>query len=124
MKFFRLSLFLFSAWFFVTSSVSAADLGQVKNEMKARQPAIESLWAEGRIGENNQGFIEARGTLSAPQSQMVQAENADRRVVYQAIARSTQTTPATVGRQRAAQISMRAANGLWLQDASGEWYRK
>jgi uncharacterized protein YdbL (DUF1318 family) len=49
---------------------------------------------------------------------------ADRKVVYQAIARSAQTTAEKVGLQRAAQISKRAAKGLWLQDAGGNWYRK
>ena len=92
--------------------------------MKKRQPAIEALWAEGKIGENNKGYIEARAALEGEERKLVQAENADRRVVYQAIARSTQTTPEKVGVQRAAQISKRAAKGLWLQDAEGNWYRK
>ncbi len=105
-------------------SALAANLGQVKAAMQARQPAIEALWAEGSIGENNQGFLEARGTLSAAAQQLMQAENTDRRVVYQAIARSTQSTPQQVAVQRALQISQRAAKGLWLQDAQGQWYRK
>lgn len=105
-------------------SALAANLGQVKAAMQARQSAIEALWAEGSIGENNQGFLEARGTLSAAAQQLMQAENTDRKVVYQAIARSTQSTPQQVGVQRALQISQRAAKGLWLQDAQGQWYRK
>jgi len=72
-------------------SALAANLGQVKAAMQARQPAIEALWAEGSIGENNQGFLEARGTLSAAAQQLMQAENTARRVAYQAIARSTQS---------------------------------
>jgi uncharacterized protein YdbL (DUF1318 family) len=102
----------------------AADLGQVKAAMQQRQPLIETLWAEGKIGENNQGLIEARGGLSEQQQELVRAENADRITVYQAIARSTQSTPKLVGVQRALQISQRAANGLWIQDAAGKWYQK
>ena len=105
-------------------SALAANLGQVKAAMQARQPAIEALWAEGSIGENNQGFLEARGTLSAAAQQLMQAVHTDRRLVYQAIARSTQSTPQQVAVQRALQISQRAAKGLWLQDAQGQWYRK
>ncbi|HKK18095.1 MAG TPA: YdbL family protein [Opitutales bacterium] len=123
MNLFRISLF--AAFLFSTVlSANAANLGEVKSDMKKRQPAIEALWAEGKIGENNKGYIEARAALEGEERKLVQAENADRRVVYQAIARSTQTTPEKVGVQRAAQISKRAAKGLWLQDAEGNWYRK
>lgn len=123
MNTFRISIFIS----LILSSVlclTAANLGEVKSAMKARQPAIEALWAAGKIGENNKGFIEARASLDSDAEKLLQAENADRRVVYEAIARSTQTTPAKVGEQRALQISKRAAKGLWLQDAEGKWYRK
>ena len=110
---------------FATSLTAfAADLGQVKAAMKERQPVIEALWAEGKIGENNQGYLEARTELSGGEQELVKAENADRKVVYTVIARSTQSTPKAVGVQRAIQISKRAAKGLWLEDAEGKWYRK
>jgi len=115
---------LLTLLFSTTFSLAAADLGQIKNEMKKRQPAIEALWAAGTIGENNQGYIEARSGLTANQTELVNAENEDRKIVYLAIARSTQTTPDKVGVQRAAQISERAAKGVWLEDAGGKWYKK
>lgn len=115
---------LIALLFSTTLSLTAANLSEVKRDMKERQPAIEALWAAGKIGENNQGFVEARAALKPEEKKLVEAENADRKVVYQAIARSVQETPEKVGVQRAAQISKRAANGLWLQDAEGKWYRK
>lgn len=119
----RFSLFI--AIVFSTSIAAfAANLGEVKAAMKERQPAIEALWAAGKIGENNKGYVEARADLSEKEQKLLRAENADRKKVYQAIARSTQSTPEKVGLQRAAQISKRAAKGLWLQDAEGKWYRK
>ncbi len=120
LRFTGLIVLLFST----SLSALAADLGDVKSAMKARQPVIEALWAEGKVGENNQGLIEARADLSEKEQELVRAENSDREVVYQAIARSTQTTPSEVGVQRAVQISKRAARDLWLQDAEGKWYRK
>lgn len=102
----------------------ASNLGQVQATMKERLPAIQALWAEGKIGENNQGFVEARANLSGKEQELLRAENTDRKAVYQAIAASTQSTPKQVGVQRAAQISQRAAKGLWLQDAADKWYRK
>lgn len=123
MSFLRLTVFI-TLLFSTALSAFAANLDDVKSSMKARQPLIEALWAEGKVGENNQGFIEARADLSSEEQEIVGAENTDRKVVYQAIARSTQSTPKQVGLQRAAQISERAAQGLWLQDATGKWYRK
>jgi len=108
----------------VTLSLDAANLDQIKGEMKQRQPAIEALWVAGKIGESNKGYVEALGDLSAGQEQLLKDENADRKIVYEAIARSANTTPSKVGVQRAAQISERAAKGLWLQDADGQWYQK
>jgi len=110
--------------FLAAFSAGAANLNEIKAQMKERQPKIEALWASGKIGENNRGFVEARADLSEAEQQLIAAENADREQVYDAIARSTQTTPKQVGLQRALQISKRAAKGLWLQDADGDWYKK
>lgn len=123
MLYLRSSFFL--ALFLSTSlSLLAANLGQVQAAMRERLPAIQALWAEGKIGENNLGYIQARGDLSAKEQELLRAENADRKIVYQAIASSTRSTLKQVGVQRAAQISKRAARGLWLQDATGKWFRK
>lgn len=107
-----------------TASAFSANLGEIKAAMKERQPAIEALWAADKIGENNAGFVEARADLGPPEQALLEAENADRKRVYQAIAGATQTSLQQVGAQRAAQISKRAAAGLWLQDAAGKWYQK
>lgn len=119
----RFSL-LIAIVFSTSIAAFAANLGEVKAAMKERQPKIEALWAAGKIGENNKGYVEARADLSEKEQKLLRAENADRKKVYQAIARSTQSTPEKVGLQRAAQISKRAAKGLWIQDAEGKWYRK
>jgi len=101
-------ILLFSLLLSTTLAARGADLGQVKADMRARQALIEALWVDGMVGENNQGFVAAREDLSPKQRDLVEAENTDRRTVYRAIA----------------QISKRAAKGLWLQDAAGQWYRK
>lgn len=97
---------------------------EVKQRMAARLPQIDAAKLKGTIGENNQGFLEARGNAGAEVQSIIDAENADRRVVYEAIAKSTGSTAEKVGRTRAAQIAERAASGVWLQRPSGEWYRK
>lgn len=114
--------FFLSLLFAITAQ--AADLGAIKKSMQERLPQIESLWSQGLIGENNQGYVEARGSLSPDQTKLIAAENADRKTVYAAIAKNAGVTVDKVGQQRAAQISKGAANGLWLQDAKGAWYKK
>ncbi|WP_309399312.1 YdbL family protein [Cerasicoccus maritimus] len=120
----RVIITFFLSLIFSIASASAADLGAVKKAMQQRLPQIESLWSQGLVGENNQGYLEARGSLSADQTKLVAAENADRKTVYTAIAKSANVSAAQVGQQRALQISKGAKPGLWLQDTKGNWYKK
>lgn len=92
--------------------------------MKERLPKVDELKLQGLVGENNQGFLEVRGSMSAEQQAIVNAENRDRRDLYTQVARSSGTTPETVGQQRAIRNAQLAARGVWLQKPNGEWYRK
>ena len=103
--------------------VSGSLAGSLKEEMRARQPKIIRLKAEGLIGENNRGFVEYR-TAKEPRKGLVLAENQNRKVVYRAIAKQQHSNAENVGRRRAAQIAERAPSGTWLQNQKGEWYRK
>lgn len=96
--------------------------GGIKERMIQRKPVIDTLLAQGVIGENNQGFLEFRAAQQ--QADVVNAENADRTTVYNAISKKTGASPAIVGQRRAAQIAQQAQAGEWLQDASGQWYQK
>lgn len=60
---------------------------------------------KGVAGENKCGYLEARGSLSAGDQQVIQAEIADRRQVYAAIASETGSSADEVGRNRAAQLA-------------------
>jgi uncharacterized protein YdbL (DUF1318 family) len=95
----------------------------IKARMIARLPVLRDLKAQGIIGENNQGYLEYRGS-KRPKEDVVQAENQDRRAVYSAIAKQQGATAELVGKQRAVQIAEKADSGEWLQDATGKWYRK
>ena len=81
---------------------------------------------QGWVGENNLGFLSFRGSAgqSKENTQVVQAENEDRKTVYAEIAAKVNTSVADVGKRRAAQIAALAAVGQWLQDADGNWYQK
>jgi uncharacterized protein len=105
----------------VVQGVSVAQ--EIKEQMKARLPAILDLKERGIVGENNQGYLELR-TDAKEQEDVVAAENRDRREVYGAIAREQGTTEELVGQRRAAQIAQKAAPGQWIQDPGGSWYQK
>lgn len=102
------------------ASVAAAD--SIKDRMAARLPEIISLKAAGQIGENNVGLLEYRGGGAAVP--VVEDENHDRKLVYEAIAKKAGTTPTLVGQRRAAQIAQQAPAGTWLQSPGGQWYQK
>ena len=95
----------------------------IKSRMQSRLPAIKELKIAGVIGENNKGYLEFVGSLRKG-GDVVQAENSDRKEVYAAIAQQQGTTIEGVGKRRAEQIASRAASGEWLQNESGNWYKK
>ena len=94
----------------------------IKDRMMARLPVINDLKTKGVVGENNQGFLEFR-TRDRAQAAVIDAENQDRRAVYEAIAARQNTTPEFVGQARAAQIASREPAGTWIQDSGGTWTR-
>ncbi|MCC6415971.1 MAG: YdbL family protein [Opitutaceae bacterium] len=101
----------------------AEDLGAIKARMNQRLAQLDQLKASGAIGENNQGYVEVRAD-GGDAAAVVAAENADRRVVYTAIASQAGASADQVGRARARQIAAGSAPGVWLQDESGRWYKK
>ncbi len=116
-----LSLFLVV----LTGVLLAAPTAQtIKANMKKRQPAITALLQAGSVGEASSGYLAIRGDLSAADKAVVEAENADRKVIYEAIARKEKTTVQLVGERRAKQISERVKSGTWLQDSLGNWKQK
>ena len=96
---------------------------EIQARMLARLPEIKALKDKGLVGENNQGLLEFVG-LQKEKQDVVAAENQDREMVYEAIAKQQGITVELVGKHRAVQIADKARTGEWLQDADGKWYRK
>jgi len=96
---------------------------EIQARMLARLPEIKALKDKGLVGENNQGLLEFVGQQKEKQD-VVAAENQDREMVYEAIAKQQGITVELVGKHRAVQIADKARTGEWLQDANGKWYRK
>jgi hypothetical protein len=89
--------------------------------MEQRIAEVDALKAKGAIGENNRGYLEARGGDAGA---VVAAENKDREAVYAALAKQTGSSADQVGRARAKQIAQRSRAGEWIQDERGEWKQK
>jgi uncharacterized protein YdbL (DUF1318 family) len=112
--------FLAVAGLLIVSAVYAAG---IKERMIARLPEINQMKAAGVIGENNRGFLEFMAGKTGDAA-VVDAENSDRRKVYQAIAKQQGVSPEIVGNRRALQIVAEADPGDWLQNEAGAWYQK
>ena len=95
----------------------------IKQRMIERLPVITALKAKGLVGEDNLGYLQFIGQKKENEA-VVTAENKDRQMVYEAIAKQQGTTVELVGKHRAIQIANKAQPGEWLQDANGKWYQK
>ena len=96
---------------------------EIKARMAERLPAIMELKEKGILGENNLGFLAFRSSQQ-DKADVVAAENKDRKMVYNAIAKKTGTSAEIVGQRRARQIAQIAGSGEWIQDEGGQWRQK
>ena len=114
--------------FLLVTLLPLASVGVVAEDatlrMKDRLTQIDSLKASGSVGENVDGILEIRGPLGPRQTSMVEAENADRLIVYKEVAKRTGQSATSVGQQRALRIAEIAGSGVWLEKPGGEWFQK
>ena len=106
-------------------NLTAEDLAVVQARMKERLPQVAQQKAQKVIGEDRAGFLAlVKADAAAPARQLVDAENADRKVVYAALAAKAGTDATRVGQQRAKELAERSAAGMMLQREDGTWYEK
>lgn len=117
-------LCLFAVFTFGTIAVRAQDLNAVRARIEQRLDAVNAMKDRGAAGENNRGYLEARGGAGGGDQKLIADENADRRAVYTALAAQTGSNADAVGRQRAQQLASLARKGHWIQDASNAWRQK
>lgn len=116
--------FVFLSCLLVFSSTSqAASAQEIQEQMKARYPVITNMKDSGMVGENNKGYLEFRAAKHQNQD-IVDAENSDRKTVYQAIASKQNTTADLVGSRRAIAIAENGKSGQIFQREDGTWYVK
>jgi uncharacterized protein YdbL (DUF1318 family) len=96
----------------------------LKARIEQRLGAVNAIKDRGAAGENNRGYLDARGGATADDQRIIGEENSDRRAVYAAIAAQTKVSPDQVGQKRAQQLASLARPGHWIQDPSGAWRQK
>jgi uncharacterized protein YdbL (DUF1318 family) len=104
--------------------VRAEDRKGIVARIESRLSSVIALKNQKLIGENNRGYLEARAALNGAQQGVVSDENADRRSLYELIAREQKVDIEQVGRGRAQKIAATEHRGHWLQGNDGAWYQK
>jgi uncharacterized protein len=117
---FLFSILMLFTFLFTISSVSSAQ--DIKTRFKDRLPLIIELKSKGIIGETNQGYLDYVGGKREMQD-IVDAENRDRRIVYEEIAKQQGVSVQTVGKRRSLQLRDLAKPGDWVQNDAGAWYQ-
>lgn len=107
-----------------SAPAQAATPSEITARMKERLAEIDSLKLAEKLGENNNGLLEPRGSLAGDERKLVQAQNEDREALYEYIANQNNTSVSVVAKQRAVQIAKQSKPGIWLQKPNGEWYKK
>lgn len=106
------------------SLVSFAAAQDAVSRMRDRLPEIDALKAAGVIGETFEGYVAARTEVTEGQKALIEAENADRRELYELVAKRSGQSVEEVGKQRAVRIAQQSKAGIWLRGRRGDWTQK
>jgi len=107
----------------------AADNAVAKAELKSsfdsRSTQLSAAKVTGSIGECTDGTVALVGdVVDANLSSLIEAENADRKKLYQLLASETNATAAQIGERNAMRNYQNAKVGEWLRTRDGIWKKK
>ncbi len=114
-------------------TVSNATIRQLKAAMKARYPRLKPFLERGAVGEAYNGMlvIKNAAVLSLKEravvKRLVDAENRDRKGLYQAVAGALKVPPSEISRLQqifAQEWQKTAPAGTWIESSPGKWQRK
>lgn len=116
-------IFSLSLIILLATVAGAANMQAIKAQMLERKPTIDTLKKSGNIGEGADGYLHVR-QAAGNAAGVVNAENADRRIVYQNIAKQQKTSLKNVAQRRGIKLVGLAPPGHWLMKKDGTWYQK
>lgn len=100
------------------------EVEQAALRRKDRLAELSSLEAQGVIGENKDALVEVRGAGAGAAAKVAGDENADRMIIYQALAAKNGTSVAEVQKLYAKKLQGSAPSGTPLQAPDGSWSAK
>jgi len=115
------------------TTVSNGAIRAVKERLKQRAPQLAPFFDQGVIGESNNGYVRiiASGSLDMKQkaavNRLVEAENKDRRQLYQEIVRALNLDSSQLSRVEsifASEWQQTARPGWKIEKAPGQWVKK
>jgi uncharacterized protein len=107
-----------------TQPTTAATTQARRERFHERAPQLNQLKAAGIIGETNDGFVDFVNQPLAALQPLVDAENSDRREVYQYLAQQRSTTPQAIAAHNAQRLNDKAPAGTYFRAADGKWAKK
>jgi uncharacterized protein len=116
-----------------TDENSHPGIQSIKQHIRDRFPRLVPFFQKGAIGEGRTGFIElleAKGLTQTEKNDMkslVDAENRDRRALYQEVAKSMNISSDQIGKvQRifAQKWQHAAERGWWIQKDDQQWVQR
>jgi uncharacterized protein YdbL (DUF1318 family) len=114
------------------TAVSNATIRGLKESIKARMGQLRKYLDRGNVGINQSGYLEVRGNDGlgvqevAEMKRLVNADNQDRRRLYQEVARALNQPDSTpkVEKIFAQKWRSEAPGGWWIQADGGSWQKK
>ena len=104
--------FSYSAW------------GDVSDRMKARLSDVVAAKDAGTVGEGVDGYLHLRASSNSTAQKLVEAENADRKELFQKLSAKTGGDVSAVASQFSQSIASKAKSGHWFKKSSGAWVKK
>jgi len=117
----------------VNVNITTPAIRMLKDSLKGRSTQLLPYYKKGALGENNQGFLEARNQQGldlkqrAELNRLIGAENADRRALYEEIVKANNIDKGLipqVAKLFANSWRSQAPSGSWVQKDDGGWSTK
>src|SRR4051812_49309820 len=106
-----------------TVALAAPTKKELQSRFEQRYPQIKQAKADGKIGETSTGFLEAVKSADGTLSKLIDDENADRKALYELIAKDEKVDADIVARRAAQRNFQKAKSGEYLKE-DGKWRQK
>jgi uncharacterized protein YdbL (DUF1318 family) len=99
------------------------DVEQAALRRKDRRSSLDSWEAQGVVGENKSGLVTIKNSNQADNTvkDLVQAENADRMLIYRSLAEKYGEPLEQIEKVYAEKLSLQAPSGTPVESLNGEW---